>query len=151
TEWTTTETSQINPAVSTDVRYADLYPSLHVDRSLSDQSTLSFGASRRVTRPDPDILNPYVFEEYPPNFTAGNPNLRPKFTDSYELGYGYQGHDASYGLTSYYRRNQNGLTDVTQYLGQGFSVTTKTNLPRSDSAGLEFSATGHLQAKLLYS
>lgn len=151
TEWTATGTSQINPAASTDVRYADLYPSLHIDRSLSDQSTLSFGASRRVTRPDPDTLNPYIFEEYPPNFTAGNPNLRPQFTDSYELGYGYQGHDASYGLTGYFRRNQNGLTDVTQYLGQGLSVTTKTNLPKSDSAGLEFSATGHLLPKLSYS
>jgi len=151
TEWTTTKTSQINPPVSTAVRYADLFPSLHVDRSLSDQSTLSFGASRRVVRPDPDVLNPYVFQEYPPNFTAGNPNLRPQFTDSYETGFSYQGHDTSCGLTGYYRRNQNSLTDVTQYLGQGLQVTTKTNLPRSDSAGLEFSATGHLLPKLLYS
>jgi len=151
TEWTSTATTQVNPAVSTATRYADFFPSLHIDRSLSDQSTLSFGASRRVTRADPDVLNPYVFEEYPPHFTAGNPNLRPQFTDSYELGYGYQGRDASYGLTGYYRRNQNGLTDVTQYLGQGLQVTTKTNLPKSDAAGLEFSATGHLLSKLTYS
>src|SRR5262249_15507304 len=91
TEWTTTDTTQVNPPVSTAVRYADLFPSLHVDRSLSEHSTLSLGASRRVTRPEPDFLNPNVFEEYPPNFTAGNPNLRPQFTDSVELGYGYEG------------------------------------------------------------
>lgn len=151
TEWTSTDATQVNPAVSTATHYADLFPSLHVDRSLAEHSTLSLGASRRVTRPDPDFLNPNVFEEYPPNFTAGNPNLRPQFTQSYELGYGYEGHDTSYGLTGYYRRNQNGLTDVTEYLGQGQSVTTKTNLPKSDSAGLEFSATGHLLPKLLYS
>ena len=150
-EWTRTETTQVNPAVSTDVSYADVYPSLHVDRSLSDRSTVSFGASRRVTRPDPDLLNPYVFEEYPPNFTAGNPNLRPQFTRSYELGYEYQRSDSSYGLTGYYRRNQNSLTDVTEYIGQGLTVTSKANLPRSDSAGLEFSASGQLSRALSYS
>lgn len=151
TEWTRTETAQVNPAVSTDIRYADVYPSLHVDRSLSERSTVSLGASRRVTRPDPDLLNPYVFEEYPPNFTAGNPYLRPQFTQSYELGYEYQGRESSYGLTGYYRRNENGLTDVTEYIGQGLTVTSKTNLPRSDSAGLEFSATSHISRTLSYS
>jgi outer membrane receptor for ferrienterochelin and colicin len=43
------------------------------------------------------------------------------------------------------------VTDLTEYLGDGQTLTTKTNLPRSDSAGLEFSATGHLFPKLLYS
>ena len=43
------------------------------------------------------------------------------------------------------------MTDVTEYLGNGLTLTTKTNLPRSDSAGLEFSATGHVFPKLLYS
>jgi outer membrane receptor protein involved in Fe transport len=151
TEWTTTDTTQINPPVSTDIRYADLFPSLHIDRSLSEHSTLSLGASRRVTRPAPDFLNPYVFEEYPPNFTAGNPNLRPQLTESYDLGYGYERRDASYGLTGYYRRNTDSVTDVTTYLGDGQTVTTKANLPQSDSAGFEFSATGHLRPKLGYS
>ncbi|MBV8146916.1 MAG: TonB-dependent receptor [Gammaproteobacteria bacterium] len=151
TEWTITDTTQVNPPASTATRYADLFPNLHVDRTLSDRSTLSLGASRRVTRPDPDYLNPYVFEEYPPNFTAGNPNLRPQFTQSYELGYGYEGPGASYGLTGYYRRNTDSVTDVTAYLGNGLTVTTKDNLPKSDSAGFEFSAIGHLLPKLVYS
>jgi outer membrane receptor for ferrienterochelin and colicin len=42
------------------------------------------------------------------------------------------------------------VTDVTEYLGNGRTLTTKTNLPRSDSAGLEFSASGHLLPKLSY-
>jgi outer membrane receptor protein involved in Fe transport len=151
TEWTTVDTTQVNPPVSTATRYADLYPSLHVDRNLSDRSTLSLGASRRVTRPNPDYLNPYIFEEYPPNFTAGNPNLRPQFMQSCELGYGYEGGGASYGLTGYYRRNTDSVTDVTAYLGNGLTVTTKDNLPKSDSVGFEFSAIGHLLPKLGYS
>ena len=151
TEWTSTDGLQLTNNQATSSRYADVFPSLHVDRSLSDSSTLSFGASRRVTRPDPSYLNPYVDYEYTPNLTGGNPGLRPQFTQSFDLGYGYQGRGASYGISGYYRRNQNSVTDVTEYLGDGLTLTTKTNLPRSDSAGLEFSATGYLLPKLSYS
>jgi outer membrane receptor protein involved in Fe transport len=150
TEWTTMDAVQLTNDMSTARRYADLFPSLHVDRSLSDYSTISFGASRRIVRPAPDNLNPYVDHEYPPNLNAGNPNLRPQFTQSFELGYGYGGSSAGYGITGYYRRNTDSLTDVTEYLGNGLSLTTKTNLPRSDSSGLEFFATGHLLPKLAY-
>lgn len=151
TEWTSTQALQVTNAVSTATRYAELYPSLHIDRSLSDSSTLSCGASRRITRPDPSFLNPYVDHEYPPNLTAGNSSLRPQFTRSFDLGYGYEAAGASYGLSGYYRRNTDGVTDVTEYLGGGLSLTTKTNLPRSDSAGLEFSASAALFPTLSYS
>jgi len=42
------------------------------------------------------------------------------------------------------------VLNLTAYLGNGLTLTTKTNLPRSDSAGLEFSATGHFLPKLSY-
>ena len=151
TEWTSTDALQVTDNISTASRYADVFPSLHVDRSLSDRSTLYLGASRRIARPNPISLNPYIDHEYPPNLTAGNPNLKPQFTQSFDLGYGYEHGDASYGLTGYYRRNTDSVTDLTEYLGNGLTLTTKTNLPRSDSAGLEFSATGHLFPKLLFS
>ena len=151
TELTTTDAQQLTDNSSTASRYTDVYPSLHVDRTLSDRSTLSLGASRRVTRPDPSFLNPYTDYEYTPNLRAGNPNLKPQFTQSFDVGYEYEGRSASYGLTGYYRRNKDSATDVTQYLGNGLSLTTKTNLPRNDSAGLELTATGHLLPKLTYS
>jgi outer membrane receptor protein involved in Fe transport len=150
TEWTTTDALQLTDNISTSSQYADIFPSLHVDRSLSDRSTLAFGASRRITRPNPSYLNPFVDREYPPNLTAGNPNLKPQLTQSFDLGYGYEGPGASYGLTGYYRHNTDSVTDVTEYLGNGMTLTTKANLPTSDSAGFEFSATGHLLPKLSY-
>jgi len=151
TEWTTSDALQVTDNLSTTSRYTDVFPSLHLDRSVSDRSMLSFGASRRIVRPNPIYLNPYVDHEYPPNLAAGNPDLRPQFTQSFELGYGYEVRAASYSLTGYYRRNTDSVTDVTDYLGNGLTLTTKTNLPRSDSAGLEFSAAGQLVAKLIYS
>lgn len=151
TELTTTDARQLTDNSSTPSRYTDVYPSLHVDRTLSEQTTLSFGASRRVTRPDPSFLDPYIDYEYAPNLRGGNSHLKPQFTQSFDLGLDYEGRSASYGLTGYYRRNKDSATDVTEYLGNGVSLTTKTNLPRSDSAGLELTATGHLLPKLTYS
>ncbi|HEY0748476.1 MAG TPA: TonB-dependent receptor [Steroidobacteraceae bacterium] len=150
-EFTSTDAQLLTTQMSTAGSYFDLYPSLHVDRSLSEQSKLSFGASRRVMRPDPDNYNPYIDREYTPNLRAGNANLRPQFTQSFEAGYGYEGHGLSYGVTGYYRRNKDSVTDVTEYLGNGLSLTTKTNLPKSDSAGFEFQSNGRLIPKVTYS
>ncbi len=136
---------------STSDSYFRIYPSLHVERSLSDETILSFGASRRVSRPDPSDLNPYVDREYTPNLRAGNAGLRPQYTQSYEGGYGFEGHGFSYQVTVYYRRNRDSVTDVTEYLGNGFSLTTRENLPKNDSAGVEFTSNGRIGPKLSYS
>jgi outer membrane receptor protein involved in Fe transport len=150
-EVTTTDALQITNGVSTPGRYAQAYPSLHVDHGLSDRSTVSLGASRRVTRPDPSNLNPYIDYEYRPNLRTGNPGLRPQYTQSFEVGYDYAGHGASYGLTGYYRRNTDSVTDLIEYLGNGVSLDTRTNLPRNNSGGVEFTASGHLGPALAYS
>jgi outer membrane receptor for ferrienterochelin and colicin len=150
-ELTRTDAQQLTDNLSNAGSYFQVYPSLHVDRSLSDESKLSIGASRRVARPDPGNLNPYIDHEYTPNLRAGNPNLRPQYTQSYEMGYGYEGRGMSYGLTGYYRLNRDSVTDVTEYLNNGLSLTTKTNLPRNDSTGLEFTATGYVVPKVTYS
>ena len=150
-ELTHTNAQQLTDNVSNGGRYFRVYPSLHINRSLSAETTLSFGASRRVSRPDPGNLNPYVDHEYTPNLRAGNSNLRPQYTQSYEIGYGFEGKGLAYQLTAYYRRNRDSVTDVTEYLGNGFSLTTKANLPQVDSGGFEIARTGHVVSKLAYS
>lgn len=151
TEWSTSDAQLVTTGETTRSRYAEPFPSLHIDRTLTEHSTLSFGASRRVTRPDPSFLDPFVDHEYTPNLRAGNPDLKPQYTRSFEAGYNYEERGSSYGLTAYYRRNQDSVTELTQYLGNGLSLTTRTNLPRNDAAGLEFLATGHLLPQLSYS
>ncbi len=145
-----TDALQLTNGISTATSYFQIYPSLHAERSLSDHTTLSFGGSRRVSRPDPSYLNPYVDHEYTPNLNAGNPDLRPQYSQSYEVGYGYEGSARSYSLTGYYRLNRDTVTDVTEYLANGLSLTTKTNLPRDKSAGMEISANGRLVPKVTY-
>jgi outer membrane receptor for ferrienterochelin and colicin len=131
--------------------YLGLFPSLHVEWSLSDERIVSFGASRRVTRPDPDQLDPNIDQGYSLIMRAGNLHLLPEYTLSYELGYGMQSHDLRYQLTGYYRRNRDSATGVIEYLGDGISLSTQENLLRDDFAGLELTADGQLCSQLSYS
>jgi outer membrane receptor protein involved in Fe transport len=149
-ELTHTDARQLTDNISTVANYFRIYPSLHAERILTERSTLSLGASYRVTRPEPGSLDAYVDHEYTPNLVAGNPNLKPQFTESYELGYAFEAQGFSYSTTGYYRLNRDSVTGVTEYLGNGFTLTTTTNLPRNDSAGLEFTLNGRLLPKLSY-
>jgi outer membrane receptor protein involved in Fe transport len=143
-ELTDYEARQITSDVASRKSYFQVYPNLHVSRPLSEQSTLSFGASRRVVRQEPSSLNPYVDHEYTPNLNAGNFDLKPQYSQSYETGYAYQHAAQSYGLTGYYRLNRDSFTDVTQYLADGVTLTTPANLPKDKSAGVEFTANGKI-------
>lgn len=126
------------------------YPSLHLERDLGDTDKLQLGLSRRVTRPDPEALNPFVDYQDTHNLRAGNPNLKPQDTWTYELGWQRAAHGLSLGLTGYYRFDRDAVTDVLQPVAADVVLSTKENLPKSHSAGLEFSAGGKLPAGFAY-
>ncbi|MBV9697282.1 MAG: TonB-dependent receptor [Gammaproteobacteria bacterium] len=151
-ELTYTDGRQLTQGVRTQRRYLQLFPNLHLARALSDAATVSLAATRRVTHPDPSQLNPYIDYEYTPNLSSGNAALRPQYTQSYELGYGYEGPGGrSYTLTAYLRRSSDSFTQLVSELGNGVTLSSQTNLPRNDAAGLEFGAAGHLAPRLSYS
>ena len=150
-EYARTEGRQLTQGAATATHALELFPSLHLERNLSEHSTFSISASRRVTRPDPDALDPYVDQEFTPNLRAGNPDLKPQYTRSFEVGYGYEGGAWTSSVAGYYRQNRDSATEVTRDLGGGVTLQTRTNLPRNDSAGVEFTASGHLLPRLAYS
>jgi outer membrane receptor protein involved in Fe transport len=149
-EQTREDARPLTTGTSIERSYFRLYPDLHVNRQLSDSATLAFSASRRITRPDPSALNPYVDSTDIQNLRSGDPYLRPQDTQSYELGCDVNLPHLSYDVTGYYRRNRDAVTDLTQSLGNDVVLTTKANLPSSDSAGLELTSNGQLRSKISY-
>ncbi len=149
-EQTDARTLQITGNVPGGESYFRAYPSLHVDRSLGDDTKLSLSVSRRITRPDPEALNPFIDSQDTHNLRAGNAKLLPQDTWSYELGYNASIKALTYGLTGYYRFNRDSVTDVTQVVSSDVVLTTKANLPKSRSAGFEFSANGKITSQLSY-
>lgn len=127
-----------------------VYPSLHLDRMLGDTAKLSFAVSRRVTRPDPEALNPFVDHQDIHNLRAGNPGLLPQDTLDYEAAYNDSRGAVSYGATAYYRFDRNSVTDIVEPISDDVVLATKANLPKSRSAGMEFSLNGKLGPSLTY-
>jgi outer membrane receptor protein involved in Fe transport len=130
--------------------YFRAYPSLHIDRALSDDAKVSLSVSRRVNRPDPEALNPFIDHQDIHNLRAGNARLLPQDTWSYELAYNATTKPLTYGVTGYYRFDRDSVTDVTQVVRADVVLATKANLPKSRSGGLEFSANGKFTPQLSY-
>ncbi len=67
--------------------YLDFFPSVNLSRKLNNHFTVFAGCNRRINRPTIKMLNPFT-DEYADvlNMHKGNPNLKPEYVNSYELG-----------------------------------------------------------------
>lgn len=126
------------------------YPSLHLAWKLDDARQLTASYSQRIARPQASDYNPFRVYQSPFNFRAGNPDLKPQLTHSFELGYQFRKGFTYYLATLYYRQNEKGVTDVVSDIGGGVFLTTKENLSSSRNGGLELVAAGRLGSKLSY-
>lgn len=149
-EETLIDTNQITSALKNSSDYLRLYPTLHLERALGEDQKLRLSYSHRVARPDPEDLNPYPIVLDAFSYRAGNPALMPQETHSLEVGYETRTHGATLAATVYARRSTNGITDVSRYVSPTVLLTTKENLGKSTSAGLEVSANGKAAGVLAY-
>ena len=67
--------------------YLDPFPTLHMTYKINDVHSLQLSYSRRIQRPNHWWLNPFHSFTDSRNIFAGNPNIKPEYTDSYEAGY----------------------------------------------------------------
>ncbi len=142
---------QVSAGDKTSSDYLRAYPSLHLGWKLSDSQTLTASYSHRVQRPDPGEFNSFRFLIDPLTFRAGNPNLKPQQTQSFELGYEYRHSPVLLLATAYYRENRDGVADVQRDLGGGVLLTERENVASSRSGGVELVANGRATKTLTYS
>jgi outer membrane receptor protein involved in Fe transport len=117
--------------------YFRIYPSLHFTYKLDDLNELQLNYSHRIRRPEGDEMNPFPEYADPYNLRAGNPKLKPADVHSVEFGYQYKKNSTTFLSTLYYRYTYNGMTDITRYINDTVKLTTRENLTKSGSAGLE--------------
>jgi outer membrane receptor protein involved in Fe transport len=68
--------------------YFDIYPSVNLTRKIDETQSIQLSYSRRVNRPNPFELNPFVNRsDYPFSISYGNPDLKPEYINSFELSY----------------------------------------------------------------
>jgi outer membrane receptor protein involved in Fe transport len=127
---TTQETSQ---------DYLNLFPSIHASYTASERISLQAGYSRRIYRPGLWELNPFLNLRNSFNVRTGNPELRPEYTDSYEVTGIWTAGALSTNLSAYYRFTDQAIDRVT-FLEDGINITRPINLGTTQAAGLELNA-----------
>ncbi|RYY28111.1 MAG: TonB-dependent receptor [Chitinophagaceae bacterium] len=139
-EWTDVktvlkETNQENPR-----NYMNLFPSAHVTLELPKEHALQLSYSRRVRRPFYNDLSPFMTFSDSRNFSSGNPDLDPEFSDVFELGH-IKYFDKGTLTSSVYYRNTNGKIDRIRSVDeQGNSITLPQNLNNEKAMGVEFTS-----------
>ncbi len=127
-------------AVSFNNNYFAVYPTIHLVQRLPDQQELQLSYSRRVERPNNRQLNPYVDKSDSLNISYGNPELKPEFINSLELGYSKLFDKTALTSSLFYRNTNDAINNFTILREDGVTETTWRNLASSISYGLELTA-----------
>ena len=69
--------------------YTGLFPTLFAGYKLNDKNQFSFSYGRRISRPDYESLNPFIFFIDKYTYEAGNPFLKPMYANVIELSHTY--------------------------------------------------------------
>jgi outer membrane receptor protein involved in Fe transport len=144
------ELNQVTTGLRSAQDYFRAYPTLNASYQLDDTQTLRASYGRRIQRPGPGDLNPFLAYQDNQNLRSGNPDLLPQETDAYELSWQYRMQQTFYQATLYYRDTRDAFTPVTTDLGGGVFLTRPENLGASTSTGLELVASGALHPTLRY-
>ena len=124
--------------------YTSFFPSGIAVYDPSDATQLKLSYSRRVRRPRTRELNPFPVFLDAQNVFIGNPELKPEYTDAFELGYTRSWDRGSLQVTPFYRRTSDIIRHIVdpEDVVNGREVTSVTfeNLETSDSWGADVNA-----------
>ena len=139
------------PEINGQKYYPDLFPSLHLSYKTKKMHNFSLSYTRRIGYPSVSQLNPFkIYEE--DEFSMGNINLRPTFTNSIEGGWTkYFEKFGSVGLSAYFKNDKDHIFDLTDvvfedYYGRYVSFEMPVNAGKSHRYGAELNVTWKLKA-----
>jgi outer membrane receptor protein involved in Fe transport len=121
--------------------YFSFFPSVHVVYGGKDKGELFASYSRRINRPGSRELNPFPTYSDPLNLMRGNPEIRPEYINSYELGYEKMWKKVSLTSTLYFKETVDRIQRIRQFYESGLSVTTFANVDESYDYGVELIGT----------
>lgn len=138
-ELTDISTELVSPYTYIPQDYFNLFPSASLSYKLQQNKTLQFSYSYRINRPHFRQLLPFSDFRDPRVLFGGNPNLRPEFTNSIELGYLLDWDFGSILSNVYYRKRKNVIERiVTEPDSAGRSRIVPVNLSNENAYGVEF-------------
>ncbi len=124
-----------------DIKRFDLFPSAHLSYETKEAGTFNAGYSYRTNRPGIWTLEPYItYEDY---YTKkkGNPDIRPEYAHSAEVGWFYPlKRGQSLSATAYYRYRRDISDWVRRPYEPGVTLDSIVNAGNQQEYGLEAAA-----------
>lgn len=122
--------------------YFELYPSVFFTYQLTEKDQLSLNYSRRVDRPRADQMSPVPEWTTSTMINKGNPDLKPQFTNSVELGYLKSIRGGSINAVVFYRRIEDNIFRTVDLNPENENIIVQkyVNYNSTESYGLELSA-----------
>ena len=119
-----------------DQRYLNVFPTGHLNYSLTEVDQVQASYARRIRRPWYGQMAPFSSFNDDRNIRTGNPTLRPIFTDSYEISYLRFWERGNINFTTYYRHSTDVIRQFTTVVGD-VSISRPENFGISDDYGIE--------------
>jgi len=119
-------------------KYFDLFPSVNLSCHLNTQFTIFAGYSRRINRPTIRMLNPFT-DEYADilNMHKGNPDLKPEYVNSFEIGNRFLFDKFSGSASVYFRNIDHAISRVKSASNDSALIVTFLNLDKAKLLGGE--------------
>jgi hypothetical protein len=121
-------------------KYHTLFPSGAVAYDFGHGTTLRLNYGKRIGRPWPDILNPYIPVTDPLNKQVGNPYLKPNYTHSLNMDFSKIGKFGTLRLSPYYQHTVDQWTNIKRVDSLGVSTVTWENMAELVTYGTQFTA-----------
>lgn len=135
-ENTDLSTLLVNTNEANNQNFTNFFPSFHTSYKFSDTFSLQAGYSRRIFRPRLWDLNPFFNIRNNFSIRAGNPDLQPEFTDSYELTTIYRIGKASLSSSLYHRFTTEVVERVVNF-EDNVNITRPENIGTNSTVGFE--------------
>ncbi len=116
----------------------DLFPTFHMSKSLPHKQQIQLSYSRRINRPSNMHLNPTPVRIDNYTMQTGNPDLKPEYTNSFELSYLNKFGMNSITLEAYLRQSNGKFSQLQQPNGQMMNITW-ANIDRETFSGISLS------------
>ena len=123
--------------------YGNIFPTAFISYNADKNNQFAISFGRRIDRPDYQDLNPFLFFLDKFTYEAGNPFLKPQFTNNYELRHTFKSWlttTVNYSKTVDYQnetfeqgKNDNGTKNYATIVREG-------NIGQRDNAGIAISA-----------
>jgi len=122
----------------------DLFPTLHTSYEWKKDYQAMASYSRRIDRPHSWSLEPFKTWIDAYNVRQGNPDLKPEYIDSYELGYQLPLGPFHHSTEVYYRVTHNLFEYTSEAYAPGVTLRSPKNVGTGYALGTEIMFTGDL-------